>query len=465
MPAASQHEPSAHSHFVMLAIPPTELMYVFGPFRVDPTRGLLLHGREIVPLPERLFALLLALIRANENVVSKRALASMIWHDGEMSDGNLNQHVYMLRRILGERARDRLYIMTVHSKGYRFAAPVSAFRDTDAVAAEAAAENPDDKLGTGLEVLRHYSQGRYQVEKRTFESLRSAIDHFEAALQIDPDYVPALVGLARAHAFSATQWYVRGSHAFPKATSAVVRALEIDPASGAAHAVLSDIRLFSDWNWREARREIEIAVRLSPNVTAVRTSALWFYECSGANERSMSEIRHALILEPSSPALQVLLGRVFVRRGDYQRAVVHFSNLIDSGPEFAEAHRYRAAALILDGRPAEALADLRDLPAERAERVAAYLPLLARAYAGCGDIARAHAIYTELESAAHNEFVVFWNLAVVAAGLGRLDEAIAHLEKAYACREPSLPFLRTSRWFDAISESARFKTLLRGIGP
>lgn len=449
----------------MLAIPSDAWVYVFGPFRVDPTRGLLFHDSEIVPLPERLFALLLALIRADGNVVSKEALASTVWRDGEMSDGNLNQHVYMLRRLLGERARDRLYIMTVHNKGYRFAAPVNVVRETDADVADNLDDASGGVLGSGLEVFRHYSQGSYQVEKRTAESLRCALDHFEAALQLDPNCAPALVGIARAYAFLAEYWYVPGSHAFPKATFAVLRALEIDPASGTAHAVLSNVRLFCEWNWREAKREIETAGRLNPNATAVRTSAMWYYECVGANDKAMSEIRHALLLEPSSPALQVLLGRAFIHCGDYKRAIAHLSNLIDSGPEFAAAAPYRAQALILDGRPEEALADLGKPVGTRAEDLALRMPLLGRAYADCGQTERAQAVYARLKELSRTEFVVSWNLALVATALGLYDEALDHLEDAYARREPSLPLLRGAPWFAAISDDPRFKTLLRGVGP
>jgi hypothetical protein len=88
------------------------------------------------------------------------------------------------------------------------------------------------------------------------------------------------------------------------------------------------------------------------------------------------------------------------------------------------------------------------LPQDRAEDVAMRLPMLGRAYAAMGETERAKEIYAMLLEVARTEFVVYWNLAVVAIGLGRCDEAL----------------LRSSRWFAPISKSARFRGLLRSVG-
>jgi DNA-binding winged helix-turn-helix (wHTH) protein/tetratricopeptide (TPR) repeat protein len=441
-------------------------VYVFGPFRLDPNRGLLTYGAEIVPLPERLFALLLALIQANGAVVSRQTLAGLLWPSGDMSEGNLSQHIYMLRRILGERARDRLYIMTVHNKGFRFTAPVSVAVPSEQEGIPDVAESGEGSLlRGGFEAFRHYSRGCVMLERRTAEALRTAIEQFEMALAASPDYAPALVGLARGYALLAEYWYASGQYAFPRAKEAIMRALTLDPSSAAAHAVLSNVMLFCEWDWREAKREIDTAVKLNPDSSIVRASAVWFYQCIGANDKALSEIQHALTVEPASSALQVLFGRVLMQNGDYPRAIAYFSNLIESGPEFAAARRHRAQAYILSGQPGDAVVDLLLLPQDRAEDIALRLPLLGRAYAESGEVKRAREIYSALIDFSRTEFVVYWNLALVAVGLGMHDVALDHLERAVEAHEASLPLLRTSPWFAAIAKSGRFKGLLRAIGP
>lgn len=438
-------------------------IYAFGSFRFDPGRGLLSHGATVVPLPDRLSKLLVLLIHANGSVIDKETIASRVWPDNVVSDGNLSQHMYMLRQMLDERARDRSYVMTVRGRGYRFAAPVSIVSPVAPLAVSSTDEIAERLLTRAPEALHHYCRGSYLLEKRTASALTAAAEQFEAALRIDAEHVPALIGLARAHALMAEYWYAPGSYTFPKAKAAVVRALEIDPASAAARAALGNILLFCDWDWAAAEREIETAIALNPRESVVSINAAWFYMCKGLADRPLRIMQRALLVEPSSPVLQLFLARVLLHSGAYAEAIDALSHLIESGPDFAIARRNRAQAFILNKQPAEALGDLLLLPQDRAEDLAVRLPLLGRAYADCGDTQRAETIYRTLLDLARTEYVVGFNLATVAVGLGRLEDALNHLERALNEREPALLMLRSLPWFGPIAQRARFKALLRAI--
>ena len=63
------------------------------------------------------------------------------------------------------------------------------------------------------------------------------------------------------------------------------------------------------------------------------------------------------------------------------------------------------------------------------------------------------------------EYVAFWNLGIVAVALGRFDEATCYLEQALEAREPSLYLLKSFPWFEPISRSSRFNTILAGVAP
>ncbi|HMF28943.1 MAG TPA: winged helix-turn-helix domain-containing protein, partial [Candidatus Cybelea sp.] len=431
-------------------------IYAFGSFRFDAARGVLYHGDTAVPLPERIARILYLLIRSNGAVIEKETITSRVWPECAVSDGNLSQHLYMLRQILDERARDRNYIVTVRGRGYRFVAPVSVVAPIATETGVPASDDGTDRLLSGApELLHHYWRGLYLLEKRTAGALAAAAEQFEATLRVEADYVPALIGLARAHALIAEYWYAPGSYAFPTAKAAIVRALEIDPASAEARATLGNILLFCDWNWAEAEREIDAALRLKPKSSSVYISAAWFYLCKGNSERELRRMQRALLVEPSSPSLQLFLARLFLHTGDYRRALDSLSNLLESGSDFWIARRHRAQAFILSGQPGEALADLLLLPEDRAEDIALRLPLLARAYADCGDLERAGEIYRALLEMARTEHVVGFNLATVAVGLGRLEEALDHLERALAHREPALLMLRSLPWFEPIAARAR----------
>jgi hypothetical protein len=74
---------------------------------------------------------------------------------------------------------------------------------------------------------------------------------------------------------------------------------------------------------------------------------------------------------------------------------------------------------------------------------------------------RARAAYAKLQLLARTEYVVGWNLAIVAAGLGLVDEAMEHLESALARREPTLPFLKSLPWFECLAHLPGYRNILR----
>ena len=100
-------------------------IYTFDDFRLDPAEGLLWRGGDMVPLTQRAFDLLLALVERQGQVVSKEELMRQVWAGNFVEEGNLTQNIYTLRKALGKAADGDDYIRTVPRRGYRFAVSVS----------------------------------------------------------------------------------------------------------------------------------------------------------------------------------------------------------------------------------------------------------------------------------------------------------------------------------------------------
>ncbi len=101
----------------------TSNLYAFGEFCVDPQNRVLRLRHEPIALTPKAFEVLLLLIQANGQVVSKNELMQAVWPDSFVEESNLTQTVFMLRKALGETANQR-YILTVQGRGYRFAPEV-----------------------------------------------------------------------------------------------------------------------------------------------------------------------------------------------------------------------------------------------------------------------------------------------------------------------------------------------------
>lgn len=107
----------------MFAVPSpvVPVFHRFGPFTVDVSRRLIIAGTRAQPVQEKIFEVLLVLIEADGAVVDRDTFFSRVWDDESLSDANLTQHIFLLRRLLRELGGDERYVLTVSGKGYRLA--------------------------------------------------------------------------------------------------------------------------------------------------------------------------------------------------------------------------------------------------------------------------------------------------------------------------------------------------------
>lgn len=101
-----------------------KVIYVFGPFLLDPSERQLSRGGESVPLKAKTLDLLLALVRSRGHLVTKDELMKTVWGDSVVEESNLTVHISMLRKALGEHGEAK-FIENVPKYGYRFLVEVA----------------------------------------------------------------------------------------------------------------------------------------------------------------------------------------------------------------------------------------------------------------------------------------------------------------------------------------------------
>ncbi|HKS68608.1 MAG TPA: tetratricopeptide repeat protein [Candidatus Acidoferrales bacterium] len=111
--------------------------FCFGPFRLNTESGVLLRGEEPVPLTPKVFRALLYLLENSGRLVTKDELMKVLWADAFVTESNLTQTMFVLRKALGAGKDGQRYIATVPGRGYRFVAGVRRLT-RDAQAAPAA---------------------------------------------------------------------------------------------------------------------------------------------------------------------------------------------------------------------------------------------------------------------------------------------------------------------------------------
>ncbi|MEW6128085.1 MAG: winged helix-turn-helix domain-containing protein [Acidobacteriota bacterium] len=145
--------------------------YDFDDFRLDVSDRLLFRRGEILPLTQKAFEVLLALVERKGQVVEKEELRKQVWGGSFVEEGNLTQNIYTLRKILGQASGDDEYIQTIPRRGYRFAAPVSeSFVDDDTLpeSSSVVITTPDNQqIANALQALPDASLTQQPVDETT----------------------------------------------------------------------------------------------------------------------------------------------------------------------------------------------------------------------------------------------------------------------------------------------------------
>ena len=103
---------------------PGSKIYAFGDFRLDAAERALYRQNQLIALTPKAFETLLALIRHAGHIVSKEDLMQQVWPNTFVEEGNLNVHIFALRKVLAEADGNQIFIETIPRRGYRFRAEV-----------------------------------------------------------------------------------------------------------------------------------------------------------------------------------------------------------------------------------------------------------------------------------------------------------------------------------------------------
>jgi serine/threonine-protein kinase len=312
-----------------------------------------------------------------------------------------------------------------------------------------------------------YLRGRHFWNRRTEANLKKAIEQFQQAIEKDPSYALAYVGLADSYVLLELYAGTPSSETLPKARAAVERALQIDDSLAEAHTSLGIIEELS-WNFSEAEREFRRAIELNPNYpTGHHFYSFYLRHVRGKFDEAMAEIKLAQQLDPLSPSIGMNVAHIHCAKGELDEAIEAAKKVLELDPNFPEAHLVLGAANRMQGRYDEAIVEL-EKAVELSGRQSGILANLGVCYAVAGKRAGARALLKELEEKYNRGEALGQEVADIYAVLGEKDQAFAWLEKDFQSRSGFLLIIANSPWSkesrDALSSDPRWNDLLRRIG-
>ena len=312
-----------------------------------------------------------------------------------------------------------------------------------------------------LEAYRLYLKGRNAWNKRTADELQQAIEFFNQAIAIDPNYGAAYAGLADCYNMLVVYGRLQPKEGFPKAKEAAVRALDIDESSAEAHTSLAFINFRWDWDRAETEREFQTAIKLKPGYAPAHQ---WYSSYLVAVERfdeAIAEAKRTEELEPLSFVASSHLGWIYYLSGQNDNAVEQCRKILELDPSSFPARRYLGLAYEAKGMYPEAIAEFQT--GLKISGSPLMLALLGHAYAVAGKKTEAQQVLSDLQQLQEQRYVSPYTVAAIYAGLGDQEQALKWLDKAVEERDIWLMNLKVDPVFAKLRSQRKFTDLLARI--
>lgn len=311
------------------------------------------------------------------------------------------------------------------------------------------------------EAYRYYLAGLVELNSGPADMQDRALEYFEKAVELDPGFAPPFAEIGWIY------WYRANGNddphkLMPKAKAAASQALDIDPGLAKAHVVMGAVSEY-EYDWTAAEGHYRRAIELSPNLGDARNSYALYLSVMGRSEEALGQLdqqasrdplnRYAAFLwkgailaagrkfdealkayqdakavEPGKDIQPIALGYAYAGKGLYRDAAEYYQKAAD---EFGGERKYSQPLVYLAAAYAR-------IPDKRGEAVR----LLDRmnGMSGYRSPALMAVIYTEL---------------------GKKDEAMRLLERAFIERDLLLRYIGTAYEYDPLRDDPRFKDLLR----
>ena len=307
---------------------------------------------------------------------------------------------------------------------------------------------------TNSEAYNAYLQGRYFLGRRSKEDLEKAIGYYEQALQIDPNYARAWVGLSHVHGTQADSGYVPVEEGYAKARKEVEKALELEPDLAEAHEGMGWIKRNYDWDWTGAEDAYKRALELDPANADVVRGAARLEATLGRFDEAIRLDRRAIELDPLRVATYNNLGLDTYYAGRWREAEQAFRKALELNPQYSGAHSKLGRVHLAQSKTEEALAEMQKdpVPFWRGQG-------LALVYYALGKKKEADAALADYIEKFQNEWA--FQIAEIYAYRGETDKAFEWLERAYKQRDGGLTEMKGDPLLRNIEKDPRYTAFLK----
>ena len=310
-----------------------------------------------------------------------------------------------------------------------------------------------------------YLKGRFHWNRRTVQDVTKSLGYFQQAVDTDPNYALAYVGLSDANLMLGIIDAMSGSSSpadtIPPARAAAERALALDPNLAEAYAARGHVR-WKDRDWAGAESDFKRSIEINPNYPSAHLFYALFLTFNGRFEEGIKEGQRCVELDPYSVPLVSGLAIIYHYAGRPEDAITTAKRSVDIDPTVPIAHLRLGTIYEQAGNYPEAIASLQKA-VDLGGRAQLAVGSLAHAYAMSGKENDARKLLAELERTAKDQYLSPYILATVYTALGETGRALDLLEEAHNERGIDLLQVKVDPKFARLRDELRFREVVRKL--
>ena len=303
------------------------------------------------------------------------------------------------------------------------------------------------------EALQDYQQGRFFVERRHDGDYEQALEFFEKAIDLDPNYANAYA--AKADVKSVLFWRSSSHEDISQARTAARKAIELDPSNSYAHSVLCRILTTYDWDHKEAAKECRAAVEFDPNDHEAQKEYAFLLRSLGRESEALAAMDKAIAIAPTSFNKRSR-GMILYEFERYDEAIAQLEQVGETDPLYKESSKWLLRAY--------------EMKKDYLRALESYRNMLRQSGTKAEDIAATKAAFVRdgwpgvLRKMADSPNMGNLFRAGTYAQLGEKDNAFVTLDEMFRRRTVLLVTVAQEPTLKPLRDDPRFEDLLKRIG-
>lgn len=288
-----------------------------------------------------------------------------------------------------------------------------------------------------LEAYQLFLKGLHFYNKITLTDAKKAIECFEKAITLEPDYAHAYAMAAACYAFLGATGQMQPTEAFEVVHKYSDKALQLDSSLAVGYVAKGSAYLFYDWKWKQAYDSLQKAIELNPGTTDAHQHLSYYYMITGHKKEAVDIMEIAFQVDPLSPIVNKSLADAYLNAGRTDDALKQVELMLDMHPQMRVAQELKGWCVGVKGDWKKAAEIFEEVHRLQIKHPFKGLAPLGCAYANLGEAEKALACIRNIEQLHVEEpgAILDIDLAMIWLSLGEKDKAFHYL---FQCVEKRL---------------------------